>query len=146
MAMLRILQRLVLASTALIAVACGQEPPAPGHDALDRELSGALPAGDAEVQSPSAGLTYARQACAGCHAVADGQDVSPDPGAPTFAAIADTPGMNRLALAALLRTSHQSMPNLIVDSARIDDLSDYIATLQTRQMPRPPAPTRTNQN
>ena len=76
------------------------------------------------------GLRYAEQTCSECHAVAHGQALSPVPEAPAFDAIANTPGMTRLALYAWLRTPHPSMPNLIVAPERIDDLAAYLATLK----------------
>jgi len=78
----------------------------------------------------SPGLVYAEGACADCHAVAAGQTQSPNPKAPTFEFIANTPGVTRMGLSALLRTSHRTMPNLIVDPDRIDDLSAYLDTLK----------------
>lgn len=87
-------------------------------------------ASTAEMGSPALGLRYAAQSCASCHAVAAGQTVSPNPNAPAFDTIANTPGLTRTALDAWLHTPHPSMPNLIVDPARIDDLSAYLATLK----------------
>jgi mono/diheme cytochrome c family protein len=78
----------------------------------------------------SPGLVYAEQACAECHAVEAGRTQSPDPKAPTFETIANTPGVTRMGLSALLHTSHRTMPNLIVDPNRIDDLSAYLDTLR----------------
>lgn len=78
---------------------------------------------------PSRGLAYAQVNCAGCHAIAAGQRSSA-PRARSFEAIANTPGMTRIALSAWLHTSHPSMPNLIIDPKEIDDLSAYIATLK----------------
>ena len=85
-----------------------------------------------EVGSPSRGLAYAEDVCAGCHGVAAGQSASPNPAAPTFEAIANTPGMTGVALSAWLHSPHPSMPSLIVDSEHIDDLSAYLAMLDRR--------------
>jgi mono/diheme cytochrome c family protein len=123
--MLRTLQRIVLLG-ALGVAAC-----VPGKGAPPEDVFVAAP--------PSAGQLYAEQTCASCHAVGAGQKESPNPMAPTFTSIADTPGMTRMALAAWLHSVHETMPSLIVDSAHIDDLSDYIASLKSRDMPRPPA-------
>jgi mono/diheme cytochrome c family protein len=86
--------------------------------------------GAAETGDPTPGLRYAEQSCASCHAVAAGQSLSPNPSAPAFDAVANTPGMTGIALNAWLHTPHPSMPNLIVDPDRIDDLSAYLATLK----------------
>ena len=76
------------------------------------------------------GLRYAEQTCAACHAVARGETSSPVPEAPAFDAIANTPGMTRVALNAWLHTPHPSMPNLIVAPERVDDLAAYLVTLK----------------
>jgi mono/diheme cytochrome c family protein len=83
-----------------------------------------------ETGNPALGLRYAEQNCASCHAIAAGQTVSPDYAAPAFDVIANTPGMTRTALNAWLHSPHQSMPSLIVDPNRIDDLAAYLATLK----------------
>jgi mono/diheme cytochrome c family protein len=76
------------------------------------------------------GRIYADTACASCHAVAPGQLRSPDPKAPTFEMIANVPGMTLMALNVVLHTSHKTMPNLIIESGRIEDLSAYLFTLK----------------
>lgn len=83
-----------------------------------------------EIGNPTLGLSYAQQNCASCHAVAAGQTLSPNPSAPAFDAIANTPGMTRIALNAWLHSPHPSMPHLIVDPDHIDDLSAYLTTLK----------------
>ena len=123
----------LLSVVACLAIAC-----APERGAGDSMIAGSLQGGSADIAAPSAGFIYARDTCASCHAIGAGQIASANPAAPTFKSIANTPGMTRMALAAWLRTSHPSMPNFIIESARIDDLSEYIATLQTKELPRPP--------
>jgi hypothetical protein len=76
------------------------------------------------------GRIYADTACASCHAVAPGQTRSPNPEAPTFEMIANVPGMTLMALSVVLHTSHKTMPNLIIESGRIEDLSAYLHTLK----------------
>ena len=84
-----------------------------------------LPAGDAAL-----GRAYAEAACASCHAVAPGENFSPHMQAPAFIDIANTPGMTHRALDVWLHSVHPSMPHLIVERERIEDLSAYLATLQ----------------
>ena len=79
----------------------------------------------------SAGRAYADRACANCHAVAPHQSVSPDPKAPAFETIANTPGMTTMALNVWLHTPHRTMPGFIVNPDRIEALSAYLQTLQT---------------
>jgi hypothetical protein len=63
--------------------------------------------------------------------VVAGPSGSPNPLAPSFEAVARTPGMTRIALTVWLQTPHPSMPNLVVDPDRIDDLSAYLVTLDS---------------
>lgn len=115
--MRRAVQTCALAVIALALVACA---------------SGSLPADrsqTAEIGNAALGLAYAQANCAACHAVTQGQSVSPNPQAPAFGAVANTPGMTRTALAVWLHSPHANMPDLIVDPAHIDDLSAYLATL-----------------
>ncbi|MBI1362270.1 MAG: cytochrome C [Alphaproteobacteria bacterium] len=86
---------------------------------------------DRDVTAISRGLAYARQSCSSCHAVDAGQKTSPNPNAPSFQSVANMPGMTRIALNVWLHTSHPTMPQLIVDPYRIDDLAAYMATLKS---------------
>ena len=76
------------------------------------------------------GETIARQICAECHAVQKGQLQSPNGQAPTFKAVATTPGMTTIALAAALRTSHRTMPNIILADDDLRDVAAYITSLR----------------
>ena len=86
-------------------------------------------AGHVESSAAARGLSYARDACASCHAVELGEFESPEVSAPSFEALANRPDMTRSSLAALLRSPHRNMPNLIVEPERIDDLAAYLVTL-----------------
>lgn len=78
------------------------------------------------------GLVLARHACATCHAVERGNTRSPHGDAPAFATIAAVPGMSPLALTAALRTSHETMPNLVLAP---DDLANVVAYILTLRAP-----------
>lgn len=82
--------------------------------------------------SPEAvrGRAYAEDTCAACHAIDKGATVSPNPQAPPFQTIADTPGMTRIALSAWIQGAHQSMPQLIIDQDRTDDVWAYLSSLE----------------
>jgi mono/diheme cytochrome c family protein len=84
-----------------------------------------------EIGSPDQGLKIARAACAECHLVdkLPGEQ-SPNLIAPTFEHIANTPGMNSAALTAALRTSHESMPNIIIAGSDLSDVIAYILSLR----------------
>ena len=77
-----------------------------------------------------AGLTLARQICSGCHAVERAQASSPNAAAPRFETIAAVPGMTSTALAVALRTSHQTMPNIMLNAGELSDITAYILSLQ----------------
>ena len=72
------------------------------------------------------GQNLARQICAACHAVEKTIGVSPNAQAPTFRAIAATPGLSELGLYAAVRTPHPAMPLLVPDSSELKDLIAYI--------------------
>lgn len=91
-----------------------------------------------ENGDPIRGRAYARDHCAACHAVNGGPaDQSPNLDAPTFREVANTPGFTRMALGAWLRSTHQQMPDFVVETAHIDDIYVYLETLRT---PRSAAP------
>lgn len=79
----------------------------------------------------AAGHEFARSVCAECHAVEAGESVSPNPLAPSFTRIADTPGMTKTALIVVLSNPHREMPDLILDRGDLNDVAAYILTLKT---------------
>ena len=83
-----------------------------------------------ETATPQQGLALARERCGFCHGVEYGDEFSSNPLAPTFEAIADTPGMTQTALSVTLRSSHQVMPDLMLSSEEIAAISAYLATLK----------------
>ena len=82
-----------------------------------------------EVGNPNQGLRLAHALCAECHLVDKLPEQSPNLIAPTFEHIANTPGMNSAALTAALRTSHETMPNIIVKGSDLSDVIAYILSL-----------------
>ena len=83
-----------------------------------------------EVGNAGEGQRIARAVCAECHFVDKGPEQSPNLIAPTFEHIANTPGMNSTALTAAIRTSHESMPNIIIKGSDLSDVIAYILSLQ----------------
>jgi mono/diheme cytochrome c family protein len=84
-----------------------------------------------EIGNAGQGLRIARAACAECHLVDKMPgELSPNLIAPTFERIANIPGMNGAALTAALRTSHESMPNIIINGADLSDVIAYILSLR----------------
>jgi mono/diheme cytochrome c family protein len=91
-------------------------------------MAGAQQAGNAQE-----GLAYAKANCGECHGVEAGpDDFSPNPDAPDFPGVANTPGMTERAVGVWLQTSHPTMPNFILPQDVRDDLIAYIMTLKTR--------------
>jgi mono/diheme cytochrome c family protein len=83
-----------------------------------------------EVGSIRQGLQLARAECAECHLVDKVPGRSPNAAAPTFESIANVNGMTSTALVAALRTSHETMPNVIIKGNDIGDLVAYILSLK----------------
>lgn len=84
----------------------------------------------AEIGNPGEGLTYARQACASCHAVAAGKHDSPNAKATSFQRVAESPGFTRTALTVFFRTPHPNMPNLVITGDDADNVIAYILSLK----------------
>jgi cytochrome c len=89
--------------------------------------------GSAGAQTDPAGIRAGRQLadtqCAQCHGV-DRKAQSTNPAAPAFEDIANVPGMTATALTVALRTSHQSMPNLIIQGRDAENIVAYILSLK----------------
>jgi len=83
--------------------------------------------------SPREGLRIARAQCSECHRVVGERGGSPNLAAPIFEQIANTRGMSSRALTAALRTSHRTMPNLIIPDAEVRDIVAYIMSLKSKE-------------
>ena len=84
----------------------------------------------AQVGSAEQGLRIAREQCAGCHLLGKEKGLSTNLQAPTFAKIANTPGMTAAALRIALSTPHRYMPNIIIKSDDADSIIAYILSLR----------------
>jgi len=82
--------------------------------------------------SIDAGYRLAKASCAQCHGV-DRKGYSANPAAPAFEDIANVPGMTRAALTVAMRTSHRSMPNLVIEGRDAADIIAYILSLKEKQ-------------
>jgi mono/diheme cytochrome c family protein len=100
-------------------------------------MSGCAAAGAQEVGDARKGLRFAEQVCAECHAVLKRQALSPMPSAPTFKAVANTPGMTATALTVWFRSSHPTipkrMPNLVLQDEDMDNVIAYILSLRDKK-------------
>lgn len=80
----------------------------------------------------SEGLVFAQAHCAACHEVVGGE-ISPNPQARAFTAIANTRGLTDQTLTVWLNDSH-NYPDLMdfeINARDIDNLAAYIVTLQS---------------
>ena len=76
------------------------------------------------------GRRLALDVCASCHAVRSG-DVRSAAAAPSFQAVANTPGMTAAALAYWLTAhAHPTMPMIILSPQEVRDVSAYILSLR----------------
>ena len=82
---------------------------------------------------PQAGRALAEKVCAQCHAVRPGEASSPRRSAPSFQRIADTPGMTATALTVALRTSHRTMPNIMLDQTETREIIAYLTGMARSQ-------------
>ena len=88
-------------------------------------------AGGATLPSDSAttGHRLAEAWCQNCHAI-EAAGAGTRGGAPDFVAIANQPSTTALALKVFFKTSHNRMPNLIIEPDQAEDLTNYILSLK----------------
>jgi hypothetical protein len=79
---------------------------------------------------PHKGRTLAQQFCAEFHALGKDNDRSSTSEAPSFTAIAATPGMTAMALNVFFQTPHRAMPNLVLTTDQKNDIIAYIMSLK----------------
>jgi mono/diheme cytochrome c family protein len=86
-----------------------------------------LPSGSA-----SDGRHLAEAWCKECHAIeaTTAGTTGAANAAPAFTAIANQPSTTELSLKVFLRSSHRSMPNLVIAPDQADDLVNYILSLK----------------
>jgi mono/diheme cytochrome c family protein len=84
-----------------------------------------------QTGDPAAGAAYAEKICAQCHSI-KGAEPSPEPTAPPFKVVANTPGMTATALTVWLSTSHPTMPNIVLEPQELDNVIAFILTLKDK--------------
>lgn len=77
------------------------------------------------------GKALVQRECTSCHAVEPGGK-SPNPKAPTFSAITNEPSATPYSLRVFLQTTHNTMPNFIIEPDDIDDIVSYIVSLKQK--------------
>jgi len=80
--------------------------------------------------SVAAGHRLAEAWCKECHAIEAIPTRPATSTAPDFADIAGHPSTTALSLKVFLRTSHPSMPNIVIAPDQADELVDYILSLK----------------
>jgi mono/diheme cytochrome c family protein len=88
------------------------------------------PAAAQDVGDPATGRELATQWCSECH------DVGPSGRgargrAPAFAEVARMSSATALSLSVFMRSSHPSMPNIMLSPAQSDDVVAYILSLRS---------------
>jgi cytochrome c len=91
-----------------------------------RSAAGATPAETSALE----GHRLAQAWCEGCHLI-EPHAVGFPSFAPSFEAVANSPGITPLALKVFFRTSHKDMPNLVITPAQADALASYILSLKS---------------
>lgn len=121
--------KLIIAAS-LLAAGCQADDPA-------LETSPPPPeAAAAETEVP----VFVTAICGDCHAVTDNA-ISPNPQAPGFADIANTPGLTRETLVAFLSDAHNYPMQMDVDLVEedIELIADYMITLQSDDYAKTPS-------
>jgi mono/diheme cytochrome c family protein len=93
-------------------------------------IAGATPGNAQNVGDAAKGRAFAQQICSECHNIEKGQRPSPNGLAPNFETVAKTPGLTAIALTAALRTSHRTMPNIIIPDDDLRNVVAYVLSLQ----------------
>lgn len=84
----------------------------------------------AESGATQRGRAYAKANCAECHAVEKEDRFSPEPRAPAFNYLANTPGVSWIALMVWLQRPHETMPDFIIAQHHREDIIAYILSLE----------------
>ncbi len=93
-------------------------------------LFASLPAGAQTGPAAERGHAYARAHCADCHVVERGAPTPASTTAPSFFAIAATPGMTSMAINAWFVSNHRNMPNFIIPERNREDLLAWFGVLR----------------
>src|SRR6516165_7633339 len=73
--------------------------------------------------------SLAEKWCAECHSLRAGR-LGPNPAAPTFQELAAEPSITEYSLRALLRSPHETMPQITFTPDQLDDIVRYIMSLK----------------
>jgi len=91
----------------------------------------ALAAGaNAAEMNAAAGKQLAKEWCAACHVVEQGQMETTSTAAPTFFDIAANPATTEMSLRAFFATPHEQMPDFQLTNEQTDNIIAYILSLR----------------
>jgi mono/diheme cytochrome c family protein len=91
---------------------------------------GFVTSASAQSADPSLGRHLAETVCSACHQTDTASPTpGPNPAAPSFVDLSHMPSMSELAIKVFLRSSHPSMPNIILSPEEIDSVTAYIRSL-----------------
>jgi len=76
-----------------------------------------------EIGDPAAGRQLTEAKCLRCHGAVNNK-------APAFSAVAAMPSSTARSLSVFLRTSHPTMPNLMLTNTEMEDVIAYILSLR----------------
>jgi len=79
--------------------------------------------------SAASGHRLAEAWCQNCHAI-EAAIAGTRGGAPDFVAVGNRPSTTALSLKVFFKTSHNRMPNLIIEPDQAEDLANYILSLK----------------
>jgi mono/diheme cytochrome c family protein len=93
---------------------------------------GFLTSASAQSVDPSVGRHLAETVCSACHQISATSPLGKNSAAPSFVDISRMPSTSELAIKVFLRTSHPTMPNLILSPEEIDSVTAYILSLSRK--------------
>lgn len=102
---------------------------------LGSSFAAAQPVATDQQGSVAAGRALVEAWCSECHAVGSGMPVGSRQG-PDFVDVANRASTTALALNVFLRSSHETMPNVIVARGEADDIVAYILSLKREGNPK----------
>ncbi|MFN0190926.1 MAG: c-type cytochrome [Aestuariivirga sp.] len=89
-----------------------------------------VPAASQQIGDKENGRVFVSGVCAECHAVRADEEKSPLPSAPRFEDVANSPGRTAIALTVWFRSSHPTMPNIVLSDTQMHDVIEYILSLK----------------
>lgn len=84
----------------------------------------------AQISDPSAGFRLAEERCAACHQIAPGAHAQrTESKAPSFVDVSRMASTTELSIKVFLRSSHPTMPNIMLTPDEMDSIAAYIVSL-----------------